>query len=161
MEPGKRTRLIGLVWKLIFPLTIISFFAFDKWWYVYIYDGPDKFMYGFPLAYACDALHTSMARHYFILELAIDLLIYFSFWSVAIFLINRFWVRIQVPKYLAIFNLSIAGIILAGMLFWASLPGHTFELKRPFEVEVKETGLIFMGGKQNLPEYLSPTYDTD
>ena len=64
--------------SLALPLTIIIFILFSKWWIADVVDASDYIMYGFPLIYKCPAFHTSLAQQYFIMELFIDILAYFS-----------------------------------------------------------------------------------
>ena len=89
-----------LTWRLILPLTIISFGVFTKWWYVLPVDAPDTMMAGFPLAFVCDGWHTSMSLQIFAFELMFDFLIYFSFWFLLIIFINRYLLRIKIDNML-------------------------------------------------------------
>lgn len=84
-------------WRLVLPLTLISFVLWTKWWMVYTLpvDGPDIIMVGFPLTYAGDGWHTSMSLQIFFLEFSFDLLVYFLFWFAVIWVIDRFVVRIR------------------------------------------------------------------
>lgn len=77
--------------RLILPVTIIAFAFFTKWWYVYIIDGKDVIMQGFPFIYKSEALHTSMASHYFIIPWLVDFLFYFIFCFTIIYTTSRFW----------------------------------------------------------------------
>jgi len=74
-----------LTWKLILPLTVISFATCNKWWYVFPVDAPDTMLTGFPFRYVGPDWHTSMSLQIFIMEFAIDILVYFTFW----FMIRR------------------------------------------------------------------------
>ncbi len=67
-----------LIINLVFPLTVIVFLLFTKWWIVDVVDGTDGIMYGFPFIYQAPAFYTSVAQEYFLLELITDLLFYFS-----------------------------------------------------------------------------------
>ena len=99
--------------KLILSFTIISFFTISKWWFVRI-DGPDNFMYGFPIAYKRDALHTSLASEYFILEFIIDFLLYLFFWFIITILLERNGIQIILPKIVlnSIFTISFVVFVL-------------------------------------------------
>lgn len=141
-----------LIWKLVLPLTIISFVVFRKWWYVFPVDAPDSMMAGFPLPYVCDGWFTSMSNQFFIMELIIDLLIYFLFWLLLIFCINRFFVKIKVPKNLIIFLIIINVLIFSGAIFIASMRENIFKLKKDFDVEVKETGYNFIWQNTQRPD---------
>ncbi|NHM07504.1 hypothetical protein G4D82_09755 [Flavobacterium sp. CYK-4] len=141
-----------LIWKLILPFTIISFVVFRKWWYVFPVDAPDSMMAGFPLPYVCDGWFTSMSNQFFVMELIIDLVVYFLFWSLLIFIINRFFLKIQVPKILMIFLMSISMLIVCCFIFIASMRENIFILKRDFDVEVKETGYNFIWQNTQRPD---------
>ncbi|MEM6768710.1 MAG: hypothetical protein AAF655_27470, partial [Bacteroidota bacterium] len=58
-----------LIWRLVIPLTIISFFLVTKWWFVAVEDAPDSWMYGFPFPYLCEGWHTSLSLQVFLKEL--------------------------------------------------------------------------------------------
>ncbi|HQF11426.1 MAG TPA: hypothetical protein PKV22_04060 [Paludibacteraceae bacterium] len=141
-----------LLWKLMLPITLISFVLFRKWWYVSPDDAPDSMMSGFPLAYVCDGWFTSMSNQFFVMELVIDLCIYYLFWFLMIFGINRFFVEIKVSKFITIILLSICALIFAGFIFIASMPETIFRVKRDFNIEIKETGWNFIWQNTQRPE---------
>src|SRR5689334_21419761 len=105
-----------LTWKLVMPLTVMSFAVFTEWWYVLIVDAPDTMMIGFPFPYACDAWYTSLALQIFVSELLIDLLVYFLFWFVIVFCIDRFLIKIKVPRIALILLFSFAGLFTTGLV---------------------------------------------
>lgn len=142
-----------LALKLVLPLTVISFMIFTKWWYVLPVDAPDIILWGFPFPFAGDGFHTSMSLQIFVLELVIDFLIYFTFWVLVIFSINRFIIKINIHKSLIITLLIIAGFIVAGSVFIVSMPENVFLVKRDFKVEIKETGYKFLWENQPRPDY--------
>ena len=78
-----------LILSLNFPLTIIIFMLFTKWWIVDIVDGTDGIMYGFPFIYKSPAFYTSTAEKYFLIELIADLSIYFGVIVGMTYFINR------------------------------------------------------------------------
>jgi hypothetical protein len=53
-------------------------------------------------------------------------------------------VKIQVPKVLLIFLMTITSLIFCGAIFIASMRENIFKLKKDFDVEVKETGYNFI-----------------
>ena len=67
-------QIIRHILTLVLPLTIILFGTITKWRYVYVEDGPDDFLYGFPLAFICTGWHTSMSLQIFISEIIFDFL---------------------------------------------------------------------------------------
>lgn len=133
-----------LIWKLVLPLTIISFFVFRKWWYVFPVDAPESMMAGFPLPYVCDGWFTSMSNQFFVMELIIDLLTYFLLCFLLIFIINRYVVKIKISKKLNILLMISCSLILSFAIFIASMPENIFKIKKDFDVEVKETGYNFI-----------------
>lgn len=142
-----------LVWKLIIPVTVISFFLFTKWWYALPVDAPDTIFLGFPFPYVCNGWHTSMSLQIFIFELIVDLLIYFIFWFSLIFIFNRFVKKIYVNKPITVFLLSITVLIMIYSTWITSSKDNIFYLKRAFKMEVMETGYKFIGQKQPLPDF--------
>jgi len=106
-------------------------------------DGPDIIMVGFPLTYAGDGWHTSMSLQIFFLELAIDLFIYFLFWFVIVLTIDKVIVRIRLNRVLGIVTQSIAGLFALGLIFVGSLPENVYYLKRPYDIEVLDSGYKF------------------
>lgn len=144
-----------LSWKLILPLTIISFFAVTKWWYVLVIDGVDVLMSGFPLPYACPCFHTSVCSQIFVLNLIIDICCYFFFWFSLIFIFNRFIKPIKVPKGLTIVLISLSGLILSGMLFAGIFLDNVYKFENDFDYEVIDTGIEFWQTKKRpeLNEY--------
>ena len=142
-----------LTWKLILPLAVISFATVTKWWYALPVDAPDTLFSGFPFPFVADGWHTSLSLQFFLTELVLDFLIYFLFWFIVIFCINRFLVRIKQHKIVTIGLWAVCGIIfcLAGLI--ASNSTNLFYLKRPFDIEVMETGYKFVWQKTERPDY--------
>lgn len=147
-----------LTLKLVLPLTVISFMIFTKWWHVFPVDGPDIILWGFPFPFAGDGFHTSMSLQIFVFELIIDFLIYFVFWFLIIFSINRFVIKVNIRRILIITLFIIAGFVLIGSLIIMSLPENMFLVKRDFKVEIKETGYKFIWQNQPRPDYNKNPY---
>lgn len=141
-----------LLWKLVLPLSIISFTIFTKWWYVELIDGHDEIIFGFPLPYVCPGWHTSLSLQIFVLELLLDILVYFAFWLVLIFFINKYVLKIKMKKLITITLLSVAGILLAFMIWIASNSDNIYTLKRSFEIETKDTGWKFIWQEEPKPD---------
>lgn len=140
-----------LTWKLILPLTVISFTIFTKWWYVIPVDAPDSMMLGFPLPYVCDAWHTSMSLQIFFFELLIDLLTYFSFWFILVLFIDKFIIKIKLHKIVTILLLTLGGLFTCGLTYIASFPENLFYAKRDFDIDVLVTGYKFMWNGNTRP----------
>jgi hypothetical protein len=133
-----------LTWKLVLPLTVISFVTFTKWWYVLPVDAPDTSMYGFPLAFMANGWHTSGSIQFFISEFIFDLTLYVLVWFLTIFCVNRYWFKIKVHKAMTGALFVITGLILAGTVLLVSMPDHVYKLKRNFDMEILATGYEFI-----------------
>jgi hypothetical protein len=129
-----------LTWRLIIPLTIISFGTVTKWWYVLPVDAPDTMMIGFPLAFAGDGWFTSMSLQIFILEFFIDFTVYFLFWLLALFFINHYLTRLSISKTLTRVMWTLAILI---TIFWSaffSVVEKVIVIKRDWNMQVVVTG---------------------
>lgn len=142
-----------LTFKLILPLTVISFATITKWWYVLPIDAPDTLYSGFPLPFVGDGWHTSMSLQIFILELVTDFLIYFLFWFLVLFCVNKYLSTIKTYKIVTVGLLTISGIIILGASYIASVPEHRFYFKRPYQMEIMQTGYKFIWQHTERPDY--------
>ena len=142
-----------LIFKLVLPLTLISVGLFTKWWYVSPDNAPDIILWGFPLPFAGDGFQTSMSLQIFVMELIIDLLVFFCFWFLVVFSINRFIIKIRVKKIITILVLSLAGFFLTNAIFDAWWPDNMIKIKRDWNMETMETGYKFIWQKQPRPDY--------
>jgi len=129
--------------SFIFPLTIIIFILFTKWWIVDVVDGTDGIMYGFPLIYKSPTFASSMAEEYFITELIIDFIVYLVIITVIIYLINRFLYEFKFRKIVSVFLIVSCSLLISLELFLALWPDNIISLKRDSEIKIKETGLKF------------------
>lgn len=142
-----------LIWKLVLPLTLITFFLFTKWWYVFPIDGPDTMMAGFPLIWVSYGWHTSLSLQIFVGELLINLFIYFSTILAITYAINRFVIKISIPKIATGILLTISGLLCLAALWIGTMPEHIYKTKRDFDVEVLTTGYKFIWEAQERPRY--------
>jgi hypothetical protein len=142
-----------LIWKLILPLTVISFGTITKWWYTLPVDAPDTLYSGFPFPFAGAGWHSSMSLQIFVLELIVDFLIYFLLWFAIVFSINKYLTKIKTYKIVTIGLWTISVIIILGASYIASFPEHIFYFKRPYEMEIMETGYKFIWQKTERPDY--------
>ena len=142
-----------LILTLVFPLTIIVFILFSKWWIVDVIDGTDGIMYGIPFIYKSPAFYTSMAEEYFITELIVDFLIYFGIILGIIYLINRFIFEIKIRKIASVILFIIALILISLELLLACMPENRFSIKRDFDIEVKQTGFEFPFNENDSKEF--------
>ena len=131
---------------LTLSLTIIVFTLVTKWWMVIPVDGRETSMLGFPLPYAADAWHTSMAQQYFAVEFLVDLLLYFLIsWS----LISTFNRRTLGRRWL---NRLKWPLVFLSLLFltwntiWILQPNNLFYWSRPFDYEFVDSGVQWWWG---------------
>jgi hypothetical protein len=143
----------NLVFKLVLPLAIVSFGIFTKWWYVLPEDAPDTMMFGFPLAFVSDGWFTSMSHQIFVFELIFDFLVYFIFWFLLTVFINRFLIRIKIPKPITS-TLWVCSTILFSMAIWfVSYPEQYFKLRRDWKMKTMVTGYSFIWTSQDRPDF--------
>lgn len=142
-----------LIFKLILPLTIISFATVTKWWYALPVDAPDTLYSGFPFPFVGDGWHTSMSLQIFVFELFADFLIYCLFWFTVTFCINKFLIKIKTYKVVTIGLWTISGLLILGTSYIASFPEHIFYFKRPYDMEILETGYKVVWLQTERPDY--------
>lgn len=125
---------------LALPLSIILFGTVTRWRYVYVEDGPDDFLYGFPLTCICSGWHTSMSLQIFVLELVFDFFVYFIFCLSILTLIDRFYRPIIISKYLkfGLYGFAALIILLYGLIF--ANPDNLFKVKRDFKYKEIRSG---------------------
>ena len=143
----------SLTFKIVIPLTVISFATFTKWWYALPADAPDTMFSGFPLPFVCNGWHTSLSLQIFMTELIVDLLTYFLFWFILIFVLNRFLIKIKTYKLVTTCLWTLSGLIMAFALFLSVNKDNLFNVKRPFNIEVMETGYQFGWQHIERPDY--------
>ncbi len=139
--------------KLIIPLTIISFAIITKWWYALPVDAPDTMFSGFPFPFVCQGWHTSLSLQIFMTELIIDLLTYFTFWFILVFCSNRFLTKINSHKIVTIVLWTLTGIVISFSGLSLINPDNLFFLKRPFAIEIMDTGYTFIWQDTIHPDY--------
>lgn len=135
----------SLIWKLVLPLTVLSFLFVTKSWLAQVIDGADKYMRGFPLICESQGFQTSMSSQIFVAEFLLNLLTYFLFWFLVVFLFNRFLLKIKIRKivYRFLIFLSVFSIALYISILVAS--DVEFKWKRNFDVDVKSTTITIFG----------------
>lgn len=144
-----------LIFRLILPLTLISFGIITKWSYGIVIDGPDQFLYGFPLIYKCSGFHTSLSTQYFLTEMIIDLLIYFLFWLTITWLISRFW-KINISKRISKKFWIVFGILFLGFAYISNDLDDRYLIKRNFDVKIIDSGYtIFESHSRDREKYQS------
>lgn len=139
--------------NLAFPLTIIIFVLFTKWWISDIVDASDGVLYGFPLIYKAPVFHTSMAERYFILEFLFDFLFYFTVILTILFLLNKYVSQIKLKRKLLIIIYVTASVLFGIEILMATVFETSFSIKRDFDIEVKQTGFKFYFSNEERNEY--------
>ena len=142
-----------LTWKLILPLTTISFSTFTKWWYAQPVDAPETLYVGFPFPFIGDGWHTSVSLQIFILELIADFFVYFLIWFTIVFCISRFLTKIKIHKTVVTGMWTISGLIIGCAIWIASFSENKFYSKRPYDMEIMETGYKFNWKRTERPDY--------
>ena len=133
-----------IIFRLTLPLTLISFGIITKWSYGIVIDGTNEFLYGFPLIYKCDGFHTSLSTQYFLTEMIVNLLIYFSFWLTITLILNRIW-KINIPKLISkIFWIGYA-VLFLGFIYLSNDLDDRYLTKRDFEVKIFDSGISIFG----------------
>jgi hypothetical protein len=146
-----------LTFNLVLPISVISFSMFTKWWYVLPVDAPDTILSGFPLPFICEGWHTSLSLQIFILELLIDFLVYFLFWFITIYAINSYLIKITIDRRIysgigrALWGLAF--LIIVGFVCINADPNNLFYFKRPWKMEIMETGYKLIWKNQARPDF--------
>jgi hypothetical protein len=138
----------SLTFKIVIPLTIISFATLTKWWYTLPTDAPDTMFTGFPFPFICNGWHTSLSLQIFITEFIVDFLTYFIILFVLFYYFNRYITNLKTYRAVTIGLWTLSGLILAFATLVTTNKDNLFYLKRPFKMEVMETGFQF--GWQNI-----------
>lgn len=133
-----------LIFRLTFPLTLISFGIITKWSYGIAIDAKDIFSYGFPMIYKCEGFHTSMSTQYFLSEMTFNLSTYFVFWLIITLVLNRIW-KINIPKRTAKIFWIGYGILFLGFAYLSNDLDDRYLTKRDFEVKIFDSGITIFG----------------
>jgi hypothetical protein len=94
-----------------------------------------------------------MSLQIFILELIVDVLVYFSFWFIIIMTVTKTVKSFRVPKSMAIILLATSGLFTIILTLLAINPDNIYTTTRPFDIEVMETGYRFMWQDETRPDY--------
>ena len=129
-----------LIWRLIFPITIVLFGTITKWWYVLPVDAPGTIMVGFPFAFISDGWQTSMSFQIFVTEFLLDFAVYFSICFVLVYLVDLYLVKMKVPKLLTGLLWTFSTLIIAIAIWIASFPEQIIQLNRHWDMKVMATG---------------------
>ena len=141
-----------LILTLIFPLTIIVFSLFTKYWIVYVIDGYDCVMYGFPFIYKAPVLGLSMTDNYFIIEFVADFSIYFLTITLIVYLIDKFIFTLRILKIISIILYLPAFWMMSILLPLVFNTENYISLKNNNHIEIKKTGFdtpFYHGNRMN------------
>ena len=116
-------------------------------------DAPDTMFTGFPLAYTCPGWHTSMSLQIFVIEFIVDFFTYFLFWFVLIFCIDRFLTKVKTYKWATVGLWIVSGLFFALGTLFATYGDNIFYIKRPFDMQILETGYEFIWQRTEQPDY--------
>jgi hypothetical protein len=94
-----------------------------------------------------------MSLQIFVTEFFADLLTYFLFWCILIFCIDRFWTKININKIVTIVLWTLTGLVVSGATLIASNSNNLFYVKRPFDIDIMETGYKFVWQQTVRPDY--------
>ena len=133
-----------LIFRIVFPLTFFSYMLIEKWWYVYIIEGPDKTVYGFPLINCSQSLASSMELYYYVLETIFNVFAFALFWFVVIFIIQKYIFRISVSNVLAKISTGLLVLYLLAFAWFSSEFNSRFFLKRDFDIKAIDKGYNFI-----------------
>jgi hypothetical protein len=92
----------------------------------------------------CPGWHTSLSLQIFVLELIVDVLVYFSFWFFIIMIATKTVKSFRVPKSVTITLLATSGLFTIILTLLAINPDNIYTATRPFDIEIMETGYRFM-----------------
>lgn len=132
-----------LTWKLVLPLTIISFGTVTKWWDVKV-DDYSETMIGFPFPFVCVGWHTSLSLQIFVLEFIADVFVYFGFWFSVTLIATKCLKSFQVSKTTTIVLLTTTGLFMTVLILFGINPDNIYSTTRPFDIEIIKTGYAFM-----------------
>ncbi|WP_298151394.1 hypothetical protein [Flavobacterium sp.] len=138
-----------LILRFAFPITLIAFAVFTKWWLVDVVDGTDGLMYGFPFIYRAPAFYTSMAEEYFMDALAADFIMYFGIITGIIYSVNRWVSAITVKKGFSVVLFVIALLLIGFRTAFTLMPENRFSLTRDYDIVIRQTGMEFPGNDRD------------
>lgn len=151
-----------LTLRLVFPLTIICFGIFTKWWYVLPEDAPDTMMIGFPFAFVGDGWFTSMSLQIFVLEFFADFISYFLLLVLVVFLIKQAWTMLNVSKGMTRSLWTLAILVTTFWTLILTISEKKFKATRNWDMKILITGFKFTWMHTDRPELskFNPNHNT-
>jgi hypothetical protein len=149
MVKETKTQMKQLTMRLIIPITLISFVAVTKWWYVLPVDARQTFYWGFPFAFVGEGWQTSGALQFFLLEGLADFSIYFAFLFLSTYTLLRMSIINQIHRLAAgvLWSIALFVLISGGIIIFNSYP--TIKMKRDYDWKIINSGYKFIW--QNTP----------
>jgi hypothetical protein len=135
----------NLIVFLVVPLAIVSFVVVTKSWVVVPVDAPETVLYGFPFPFVCAGWHTSMSYQFFVVESFIDFTLYFIFWALAVYVVNRWVANLHLSRLFKVLSYLVVSCTCIMSGFALAIGGsNLFYLNRPWQMEVISSGIHFI-----------------
>ncbi len=153
----------NIITQYSLPACIVLFTIFSQWHYVYVEDGANEFMYGFPLIYNCNAFHTSLAQQYFIMEMLIDIGVYFIITTSLLYLFHRFVFSFKKNKWISRVLYIVAFIFINFFIIFniTFSDDNRYYLKRDFNIHHKASGFQFIWQKIDKNKIIEESNQSD
>lgn len=139
--------------KLILPFTFISFAMFYKWWFALPVDARGTYYYGFPFPFVGEGWHTSLSLQIFILEFFANFFTYFLILFSIVFLYHHYFTKLKLNKIISTVLWIIAALVICGAGLIASDSNNIFYLKRPYDMQILNSGYKFIWQPTVQPDY--------
>ncbi len=134
-----------LIFKITLPLTLLLFNIVSMWQYGAVIDGTDEFLFGFPFIHKCRGFHTSLATQYFITEMFLNFICYFTICLLITYFLSKNQ-KINISNTVAkVFWIGFMIFFISFMYISQSL-NDVYVLQRDFEVEIFDRGFSIFGG---------------
>ena len=130
--------------KIVLPLAILSNLLVTKWRFGIVLDGTDEFLYGFPFISRCRGFATSLSTQYFIMELLLNFTMKLLFWGILAILFKMQLLSLKIHKWVVGTFYAVFAICAIFFGVVSNRLDDYYLIKRPFEVEVLDTGYIFL-----------------
>jgi hypothetical protein len=142
-----------LITRFVLPLSLIFFMVFTKWWQVET-DLAVNYLYGFPLAYTAPCIGGGRCVQYFLLPLAVDLVVYFLVVLLFTWLIYRFH-QLQIPSSIAYLLWAINVLYyIPSVAYKNAKADNQFYWQKEFTVfRVVHTGYFFIWEEDPIVDY--------
>jgi hypothetical protein len=142
-----------LITRFVLPLSLIFFLLFTKWWQVET-DLAVNYLYGFPLAYTAPCITGGECVQYFLLPLAIDLVVYFLIVLLFTWLIYRFH-KLAIPPAIGYLLWAINVLYyVPSVAYKNAVADNQFYMQREFKIfKTIHTGYLFIWEEEPMVNY--------